>query len=149
MNDEILQAKEQIERLDLSMIGKKLNRLGWKPDEVTLGLRQYKNLLYLWRKYEDQGPLPPSEDIDEVWHNHILDTEKYQRDCELIFGRFLHHYPYFGIDDKTNQQDLETAFEKTKNLYRQEFGEELTQVRINFRILMKSLLQRIFKPREI
>jgi hypothetical protein len=145
MKVSIQEAKEQIESLDLSMICKKLTRLGWRPDEVELGIRQYKNLLFLWKKYPDQGPLPPSEDIDEVWHNHILDTEKYHQDCNAIFGRYLHHYPYFGIDDKSTQEDLNAAFEITKSLYLKEFGEELTRVRLSFRLIAKALFRSLLK----
>src|ERR1700722_5513920 len=52
----------------------------------------YKRWLFLRRKHEGKQ-LPPTGDIDILWHAHILDTSRYREDCELIFGYYLHHYP--------------------------------------------------------
>nr|MBF4427486.1 glycine-rich domain-containing protein-like [Vibrio anguillarum] len=35
--------------------------------------------------------LVPNGDIDEIWHMHILDTRAYMRDCDTLFGEYLHH----------------------------------------------------------
>jgi len=35
----------------------------------------------------------PSKEVDQMWHDHILDTRSYQEMCENVFGRFLHHKP--------------------------------------------------------
>src|SRR5438876_887189 len=85
-----------INTLDFSMIIKKMVReQSWTQKEAEEVVALYKNFLLLKKKY--QYELPPSEEIDEVWHNHILDTLKYEKDCKFIFGEYLHHYPYFGI----------------------------------------------------
>ncbi len=39
------------------------------------------------------GTWTVSPEIDLFWHEHILDTKKYKQDCEMVFGRFLHHVP--------------------------------------------------------
>ena len=37
-------------------------------------------------------PLPAvSADMDQVWHVHILQTQKYTEDCITLFGHYLHH----------------------------------------------------------
>ena len=46
--------------------------------------------------------LAPTREIDIFWHHHILDTQKYMEDCQAIFGRYLHHFPYSGL---RSQQD--------------------------------------------
>lgn len=32
-------------------------------------------------------------EVDLIWHEFILDTEKYEEYCEKSFGRFMHHAP--------------------------------------------------------
>jgi hypothetical protein len=65
----------------------------------------------------------PCKVVDEIWHRHILDTAAYRRDCEAIFGRFLDHYPYFGMRDQAEAQELSDAYADTLDLYRDSFGE--------------------------
>ncbi|MCB1826803.1 MAG: glycine-rich domain-containing protein-like [Coxiellaceae bacterium] len=137
-------AIEVIKNLDMSLIVKKLVLSGWKKSHAEEAVKQYKNLLILWKKHNSHTKLPPSEELDEVWHTHILDTQKYHQDCQAIFGRYLHHYPYFGIDEHSNQDDLNHAFENTQRCYYETFGEELVNVRLDFKNVMKHLWQRIF-----
>jgi hypothetical protein len=35
----------------------------------------------------------PSDAVDNIWHNMILDTKVYPEMCNLFFGRFIHHLP--------------------------------------------------------
>ena len=65
----------------------------------------------------------PCKIVDEIWHQHILDTAAYRRDCEAIFGRFLDHYPYFGMRERGQAQELTDAYAETLDLYREAFGE--------------------------
>ena len=124
------EAKAYIDAIDFSMIINKIVKTKhWKEKEAAAICVYYKNFLYLNKQYEKLGQLPPSEEIDEFWHNHILDTEKYIKDCDAIFGKYLHHYPYFGMDDKSNEQDLSNAFEHMQQLYKKEFGDQIYRVR--------------------
>ncbi len=113
-----------IEGLDLSRIKAKLMEQapegkGWtqaQADEAELWYRRY---LIVIAKYPDFVHVP-NEPIDAFWHQHILDTRAYARDCEAVFGRFMHHYPYFGLDGDADERDK--AFEETNRLYHIEFG---------------------------
>lgn len=67
-------------------------------------------------------PLVPTREIDEFWHNHILYTREYARDCECIFGKFLHHDPSLPDEDV---QVLVDQFHVTKQLYFDEFKQSL------------------------
>lgn len=116
-----------IQRVDFKMIKLKLQDTdegqGWsveKCDEVEV---EYKRFLALKRKYPHLD-IVPHRDIDHFWHQHILDTEKYAIDCGVIFGKFLHHYPYFGMNGNQDAQNLIDAFEETKQLYKLHFGVE-------------------------
>ena len=44
--------------------------------------------------------LSPTDDMDAVWHAHILDTVSYQRCCGALLGtgNLVHHNPYTGDD---------------------------------------------------
>jgi hypothetical protein len=83
-------------------------------------------MLFIWRKYEDED-LPPSIDIDEFWHNHILDTRRYIEDCSRIFGYYRHHYPYFGLRGPEDECALQVAFDRSNERYLAEFGEEIVE----------------------
>lgn len=139
------QAKAYIDNIDFSMIiNKMVTRDDWLEDEALAVCKMYRNYLFLQKKYKDQFELPPSEEIDEFWHQHILDTKKYHIDCEAIFGKYLHHYPYLGVDDRTDLKYLNNAFEKTQELYEKEFGEKIKNVRKGWFFYLMHLL--IFKP---
>src|SRR2546425_280636 len=67
----------------------------WSKSKAERAVQDYKNFLFLKRKYNESYPnLPPTADIDEIWHQHILDTKQYHQDCQAIFAGYLHHDPY-------------------------------------------------------
>jgi hypothetical protein len=93
-----------------------------KADQVEI---LYKQLLKLKRKHQEI-PVPPPHDVDRFWHAHILDTVAYHRDCDVIFGHYLHHWPYFGMGgDNGDEKELIDAFENTRRLYREEFDVDI------------------------
>ena len=116
-----------IENLDLSMIKVKLQDkeegLGWTVELCNEIEIEYKRFLALKRKYPEKEVVPNSL-IDKFWHQHILDTLKYAQDCENLFGYFLHHYPYFGMNGKQDAQNLIDAFGETRKIYQRHFKEE-------------------------
>lgn len=116
-----------IAALDLTPIKMKLMHRqsgeGWsqqKADSVEL---EYRRFLYLAKKFpgEESAPLV---DVDTFWHYHILDTMKYMKDCDAVFGHYLHHYPYAGMEGGADDEAVhERAGERMKELYEQEFGD--------------------------
>ena len=107
------------------------DRLKWKiseseeakmtKDECELAEREYRRYLTLKKLYP-KVELVPNKQLDEFWHAHILDTVAYHKDCDSVFGHYLHHFPYFGIYGEDDYQNLVSAFEKTKELYELHFG---------------------------
>ncbi|NJL09636.1 MAG: hypothetical protein HC908_03855, partial [Calothrix sp. SM1_7_51] len=65
----------------------------------------------------------PNKAVDQFWHQHILDTEKYYQDCQEVFGYFMHHFPYFGMRGENDKQALDAAFGETLTLLREQFGD--------------------------
>jgi hypothetical protein len=138
------QLKQSIESIDFSMIIKKMtHHQGWSHDDANEACRLYKNWLFLTLKYPDKK-LPPSEDIDEFWHNHILDTIKYRADCDKLFGKYIDHYPYVGIDGKSTMADGEYTFADTQHLHQVEFGDYIYEVRFQPMKRLGSFLKRLF-----
>lgn len=134
-------AKAYIYSMNLSMIIEKMVFQGWlERDAITIS-KLYKNFLWLQRKYGQKHDIVPTEEIDEFWHNHILDTRKYKEDCQKIFGFYLDHYPYFGIDEKSDMGDLYAAFDNTLALYKEEFGDNAfaSKIRTPFSIIWEKI----------
>lgn len=137
----IVDVKKYIDEFDLSMIAAAMvKKQNWLLSEVEEGLRFYRNFLYLNYKYPNVS-LVPSEDIDEIWHNHILHTKKYRDDCEKIFGNYLDHLPSLAKEGSSAMNELRNAFSKTQDLHEKEFGYPIIGVRYTkFNRLVRRLL---------
>lgn len=111
--------------LDLSPIKMKLMHVesgeGWSAARANAVEAEYRRFLFLMKKYPDAGA-SPTVDVDTFWHYHILDTMKYARDCEQVFGYFLHHYPYVGIGEGSDEGEHVHAGERMREIYEAEFG---------------------------
>jgi hypothetical protein len=82
-----------IQALDLSAVIQRLQRkLEWNVPRAEQAVDEYRQFLQLI--LDGSTPHSPlSDDMDEVWHAHILFTRMYADDCQRIFGRFIHHNP--------------------------------------------------------
>jgi hypothetical protein len=94
--------------------------------QVSRALTRYLMFLCLVYLYPNVA-IAPSQEIDQVWHQHILDTSKYAQDCQMLFGRFIHHFPYFGIRNEGDRQQLNAAFAQTQALFKQHFDITLAE----------------------
>lgn len=83
---------------------------------------EYRKFLALHLAFPD-ADIVPCKLVDEMWHQHILDTRAYHEDCEAIFGDYLHHFPYFGMRGEADAQALNDAYADTLQRYREAFGE--------------------------
>jgi hypothetical protein len=95
---------------------------GLNPDFIELMEGEYRKFLALQLLYPE-ADIVPCKVVDEMWHRHILDTAAYREDCEAIFGRFLDHFPYFGMRGEEDAQALHDAYAGTLDRYREAFGE--------------------------
>ena len=65
----------------------------WDLEIACYAENLYKKWLYLLMKYGiDSIEIVALQDL--FWHLHILDTNNYRKDCEVLFGRYLHHDPF-------------------------------------------------------
>lgn len=98
---------------------------GWDRETTKRIETQYRRFLFLNLQYPGKH-IVPTKEVDEFWHQHILDTRKYAEDCQMIFGRFLHHFPYFGMRGPKDAENLRQAFVETNELCVQHFGEKMS-----------------------
>ncbi|MDY6897549.1 MAG: glycine-rich domain-containing protein-like [Cyanobacteriota bacterium] len=96
-------------------------------EQTKQALNHYSMFLCLINLYPERQ-LVPTQQIDRVWHSHILDTMKYAEDCQMLFGRFIHHFPYLGKRGKVDQKNLYTAFRETQKLFQQHFNVDLAVI---------------------
>ncbi|WP_240702392.1 glycine-rich domain-containing protein [Trinickia terrae] len=109
------------ERMKQKMLHGK--RSMWTAETLARAEAGYRRFLKLAVKYPHM-PVVPSEAVDEFWHAHILDTQRYAADCERIFGAPLHHNPYVGIDGPEDEARLMRMAEETNALMASEFSAE-------------------------
>jgi hypothetical protein len=113
-----------IKNLDLKSVKDKLTskRSWWKAlfYDSTKVESEYRQFLYLIATNPDKCVVPWSEDLDDFWHQHILDTDKYSKDCQNIFGKFVHHNPHLPIGSDKQVK----AFTETKQMYRDAFKDK-------------------------
>jgi len=96
---------------------------GWAREHADAIEISYKNFLTMLVKHpEDAEEIALSEDTDEFWHTHILQTIKYADDCQEIFGNFLHHSPHLEEITSEYLEKKLASVEKTRRLYEREFG---------------------------
>ena len=92
----------------------------WSEIQAVQACRRYLNFLYLMWLYPDRL-LVPTQEIDLVWHCHILNTRQYRQDCQNLFGHYLDHDPCESPDQATDPSLL-AAFGQTKLLFERHFG---------------------------
>ena len=85
---------------DLSYVEDQLVKREEYPPEVARScVEKYRNFLTLCKTYGGSGLIPPKE-ADIAWHQHIINTTRYKKDCDDYFGSYLHHVPGFQASDK-------------------------------------------------
>ena len=87
-------ARRRIASLDLSDIRKKaMKRHGWSEEHALFLEGEYRDFLVLLAENLGSTLSPWTNDLDLFWHEHILNTTRYAKDCQAIFGRFIQHDP--------------------------------------------------------
>jgi len=112
------------EELELNSVRDALiEKQGWSLERAEAARAEYVRFLTLLRRRPGFMVIPwPNEegqdDLDQFWHQHILDTAKYAADCNALFGRMIHHNPHV-VRGSGNERD---AIEKTQRLYARTFS---------------------------
>ena len=118
----IEQAMARVAELDFTMLKSKLAlKKEWSAELIDEAEQFYRQFLTLKMVYPKKK-IAPTVTIDEFWHAHILDTQAYMADCEALFGRYLHHYPYAGMNDMFEMMLSQMVHAEMRELFLQHFG---------------------------
>ncbi len=117
IDEKLKEFLHKVNSLDFGPLAYKLmnpeDRPGLSFEQAIDAIKKYKGFLVLY--YANQGKaVSPSRYIDYVWHTHILDTELYLVQTAILFGHYLHHFPFFGKRDDADERDLLAAADFTK-----------------------------------
>ncbi|NDE68086.1 hypothetical protein EB052_00600 [bacterium] len=132
LEKKVKRGSSAIELLDLTDIKRKLvqpepHGYGWTQAQADEGEVWYKRYLTTILYNPESAGCVPNVAIDKFWHAHILDTEKYAQDCATIFGHFLHHRQYMGMNGDGKLRD--NLFVETNRMYRELFGEDCSAMK--------------------
>ena len=125
MTQVVVTPYSEIDMIDLEPYKWKLSK---KHPELTIKDLEildleYRRFLMLKISYPNKK-FSPTRNMDQVWHQHILDTARYRRDCIAIFGKFMDHRPYFGPHSAEGVwEQMSERFVSMNSLYLQNFGE--------------------------
>jgi hypothetical protein len=100
-----------------------IEKHGWTEERADAAQLEYVRFLTLLQTKPGFMLIPwldasGRDDLDQFWHQHILDTAKYAADCDALFGRMIHHDPHV-LRGSREQKD---AAEKTRRLYARTFS---------------------------
>jgi hypothetical protein len=112
----------RVAALDLTPVAQQLTDYqGWTPARAASVERRYRRFLYL-KTMLPEGNASPTHEVDEFWHQHIINTRRYGPDCEAVAGRFLHH-TFLAPEDPAEAGTLNTVWLITQATYESLFEE--------------------------
>ncbi len=126
MQQELRWKKIQAFQLDdpgssLSFTDRLMRENGWTLAFALQAVEEYKKFMYLI--CIAPHPLTPSDQIDQVWHLHLIYTRSYWNEfCKTVLEQEVHHGPTKG--GKKEGEKFSGWYEKTKEFYHREFGHE-------------------------
>jgi len=87
----------------------------WSYEYALRALEEYKRFMFLICASGQQ--LTPSDQVDQVWHLHLLYTKSYWDEfCETILGRKVHHMPTRGGQQESAR--FQHLYRQTLDIYR-------------------------------
>ncbi len=118
------QQKTNPAALDLNSVrDAMIEKHGWTAERADIARTEYGRFLTLLQMNPGFMLVPWTDaegrdDLDQFWHQHILDTAKYAADCKAMFGRMIHHNPHV----LRGSEQERSAIDKTRRLYARRFG---------------------------
>ncbi|HRE78071.1 MAG TPA: hypothetical protein PLL09_09630 [Flavobacterium sp.] len=107
--------------IPLSFTDRLARENGWTIEYSVRTILEYKKFIFLLTI--SNHPLTPSDQVDQVWHLHLLYTQSYWDDfCENTLNRKIHHGPTKGGETETSKYT--NWYEKTKEFYLETFKTE-------------------------
>lgn len=93
---------------------------GWTDDYTSRVVEEYRRFLFL--AVHAGHVVCPSEDVDQAWHQHLVDSRSYWEDlCGTVLRQPLHHAPSRGGQAELKKHHA--MYEATLASYRRLFDE--------------------------
>jgi hypothetical protein len=99
-----LELWNRVETLDLGPVADQLIQQGWTEERTAAVERSYRRFFYL-KATLPEGMASPTAEVDQFWHQHIINTRRYGPDCERVIGRFAHH-TFLSFEDASEAKEL-------------------------------------------
>ena len=101
--------------------------LDLNEEEVVDALAAYKQFMVLKTvcKDFDATKLSPPPLVDEIWHEHILDTRGYRAFCDAAFKQFVDHDPDGVLDCGARRVRRAATFHYLKLCFKDEYNMEI------------------------
>ena len=91
----------------------------WPLEYALHAIEEYKKFIFLI--CISTHPLTPSDQVDQVWHLHLLYTRSYWIDlCKNTLRKEIHHGPTKG--GSSEKKKFTDYYTQTKKLYQKIFG---------------------------
>jgi hypothetical protein len=127
MNTEQAELYERIQAFSLDKLDTQLsfsNRLardnGWSLQYAQQAIEEYKKFAFL--AVAAGHPVTPSDQVDQVWHLHLIYTRSYWEEfCSQILQTSLHHDPTRG--GQAENQKFDDWYSKTLESYERFFAQ--------------------------
>lgn len=127
MTEECLQLWHSLKAFELDISDSHLtftDRLArenaWPHEFAVRAIVEYKKFIFLI--CVSNLPLTPSEEVDQVWHLHLLYTHSYWKEmCGKLLNREIHHGPTKG--GPAEGVKFSNWYAKTIELYQNYFDE--------------------------
>ena len=101
--------------------------LNLDEEEAFDALGAYKQFMVLKAvcKDFDATKLSPPPLVDEIWHEHILDTRGYRAFCDAAFEQFVDHDPDGVLDCGARSVRRERTLHKLKECFEDEYDKSI------------------------
>lgn len=106
-----------VSRVNLySVIEAMVEKHKWTLERASKAEVEYRKFLALIKQNAGFMIVPwldekGRDDLDQFWHQHILDTQKYENDCKQIFGKIIHHDPHVAKGSDKEKQAAKMTLE--------------------------------------
>jgi len=109
-----------VSNADLSFSDRLARENGWSLKYSLRTIHEYKRFIFL--VCISQKPCTPSDQVDQVWHLHLLYTKDYWKEfCTLTLGKEIHHGPTKGGSNERNK--YKKLYVETLGKYQETFNQ--------------------------
>jgi hypothetical protein len=103
---------------DFSFSDRLARENSWTLEYSLRTILEYKKFMFLISVADH--PLTPSDQVDQVWHLHLIYTDSYWNDfCKNTLNKFIQHGPTKG--GEAEKEKYNNWYDSTKELYSSKF----------------------------